>query len=193
MSLSELPSPMGHAGDRAARGVLRRISREDDGATAVEFALISIPFFATLFFLVENSYNFFVQSQLETATSIASRGVMLGRTQAAGLTEAQFRQDICSRLTVAVGCVERLYIDVRSINADISPHLSPTSVNRVENSFCLGGPGQYTVVKVAYAAPVISSGWQTSSVFVNGTNVRVLRAGFAFRNEPFSTTAGNVC
>ena len=47
-------------------------------ATAVEFAIVSLPYFATVFFIMENGYNFFVQSQLEHATALASRSIMLG-------------------------------------------------------------------------------------------------------------------
>jgi Flp pilus assembly protein TadG len=178
---------------RRLRKSARRVARHDGGATAVEFALVSLPFLATVFFLAENSYNFFIQSQLESATSAASRSVMIGAAQGSSITESDFRSSICSRLAIAVGCVDRLYLDVRSINVDVEPHLTPASVNRVDNRYCLGGPGQYTVVKVAYAAPVVSSVWQTSPVTLDGRTVRMLRAGFAFRNEPFFGAAGNVC
>ncbi|MFN3890704.1 MAG: TadE/TadG family type IV pilus assembly protein [Beijerinckiaceae bacterium] len=171
----------------------RKAARDERGAAAVEFGLISIPFFATIFFLAESGYNFFIQSQLESATVIASRQVMIGAAQSSGLSMSDVRSEICSRLFVGSNCTARLYVDIRSYDANVTAHLDPVSVNQLDNKFCLGGPGQYTIVKVAYAAPVVASIWQTSPVIVNGVSVRMMRAATAFRNEPYNGAAGTVC
>lgn len=178
---------------RAIARLPRRALREEGGATAVEFAIISIPFFATVFFLLENGYNFFVQSQLESATSKAARTIMTGAAQRAGATEAQFRNALCSNMLLPTGCRDRLFIDVRSVSANVQAFLDPASINRIENRFCLGAGGQFTVIRVGYASPVISSLWQASQTTVNGQSVRMLRSGLVFRNEPFSGAKGVSC
>ncbi|MBX9758336.1 MAG: pilus assembly protein [Beijerinckiaceae bacterium] len=170
-----------------------RATRDESGATAVEFAIISIPFFATIFFLMENGYNFFVQSQLESATSKAARTIMTGSAQLSGASEAQFRETLCSNMLLPTGCGDRLFIDVRSVNANMASFLEPASIDRIGNRFCLGAAGQFTVIRVGYASPVISSMWQASPTVVDGQNVRILRAGLVFRNEPFTGSSGAAC
>lgn len=170
-----------------------RAGRDESGATAVEFAIVSVPFFAMIFFLLENGYNFFVQSQLESATSKAARTIMTGSAQRSGATEAQFRETLCSGMILPTGCSDRLFVDVRSVTANMATFLDPASLNRLENRFCLGSAGQFTVIRVGYASPVLSSIWQASQTMVNGQNVRLLRAGLVFRNEPFTGATGVTC
>lgn len=171
--------------------VFRRVARDQRGAVAVEFAIVSVPYFATIFFILEGGYNFFIQSQLETATTIMARSVMLGHAQVGNVSETQFRANFCSLLIVAPGCETRLYIDMRSGNPGTL--LTQASLNRGMNAFCLGGPGHYAALKVTYVTPVISSIWLASTTRVDGQDVRVLQAGIAFRIESYVGPTRALC
>ena len=61
---------------RAERHALRfakRFTRNEDGATAIEFAIVALPFFALLFGILELAVVFFINSALVQATAEAGR------------------------------------------------------------------------------------------------------------------------
>ena len=61
---------------------LRRVLRNEDGATAVEFALIAAPFFFLLFAMLEVAAVFFTGTVLENAVLEAARQLRLHRLEA---------------------------------------------------------------------------------------------------------------
>src|SRR5471032_2864150 len=75
---------------------LRRFVRRENGATAVEFALVATPFIALLIAILETALVFFAQQVLQTATTQTSRLIMTGQAQTQNLTAAQFQQAVCN-------------------------------------------------------------------------------------------------
>ena len=65
---------------------LKLIRRNDDGATAIEFAIVSMPFLALLFGIMSVSLVFFWIFTMENAVWAASRDLRTGvfQTQAVG-------------------------------------------------------------------------------------------------------------
>jgi Flp pilus assembly protein TadG len=61
-----------------------RFARHQDGAAAVEFALIAVSFLALLFAILETALVFFAGQTLESAASDAGRLIMTGQAQTAG-------------------------------------------------------------------------------------------------------------
>ena len=51
----------------------RRFIKQQDGAAAVEFALVATPFLALLFAIIESAMVFFAGQSLEAATASAAR------------------------------------------------------------------------------------------------------------------------
>ena len=66
---------------RSRRRLLRHFLRNREGATAVEFALVALPFLAILFAIIELALNFWVTQVLENAVSDASRRIYTGQFQ----------------------------------------------------------------------------------------------------------------
>lgn len=138
------------------------------GATAVEFAMISVPFLGLIGAILETGSVYFRTAQLQMATETASRAVLTHST-AAGLTYKQFiDQNVCTwksqgvvkpgTLSTMFDC-DKLMVDVRS---PVGWSVADTG-NNFYNSPNPGGgviampaPGQVAIVRVAYPQTVVS-------------------------------------
>ena len=67
-----------------SRSFLRRFARADRGATAVEFAMIALPFLALIFSVFELGMIFIGSSAVEAATVSAARQIRTGQLQTTG-------------------------------------------------------------------------------------------------------------
>lgn len=74
---------------------LRRFGRDEQGATAVEFALVLTPFLMFILVLIGCSLYFFVSNSLERGMDQTSRLIRTGEAVTAQMTVAQFKQAIC--------------------------------------------------------------------------------------------------
>ena len=67
---------------RLARLVpVRRFVHRDDGAVAVEFGLVMLPFLTLMFVIAETALVFFAGQTLETAAADSARLIMTGQAQ----------------------------------------------------------------------------------------------------------------
>ncbi len=86
------------------RESFRRLRRDDEGTTAIEFALVATPFLMFVFALIGCSMYFFTMSSIEKGMDQASRLIRTGQAATEQLTVAQFRQAICNGAGVWVNC-----------------------------------------------------------------------------------------
>jgi len=169
---------------------LRRLARREDGAVAVEFAMVAAPFLALLFAIMETAMIFFAGQTLETATAHTSRLIMTGQAQSQGYQMTEFKTALCSRVYAMFDCANKIKIDVRTIgttsfgSANTSKPISNGKVDSDNFGFKPGGPGCIVVTKVMYEWPVFVSllGLNLADL-ANGK--RLLMATAAFRNEPY--------
>src|SRR5437868_2548144 len=169
--------------------VARRFIRQQDGAAAVEFAMVAAPFLALLFAIIETSLVFFAGQTLETATADASRMIMTGQAQTQGFALADFKNAVCSRVFAMFDCANQVQIDVRTYNSFSAAQPSQPTIdqngNLVNNfTFTPGGPGCIVVARVMYAWPVYVSLLGFNLADMAGGK-RLLMATAAFRNEPY--------
>lgn len=164
-----------------------RFARADSGATAVEFALLAVPFFALLFAMVEVSILYFATANLDSVVSEAGRMIRTGQVQASGMTEAQFKDYVCGELTLINDCQANLRIDVRNFTSFGSvsyPPLVDEDGNIVDSTvFQPGNAGDIVLVNVYYSYGIVSPGMVGLSNLEGGG--RVIASAIAFRNEPF--------
>src|SRR3954470_17604433 len=107
------------------RSLLRRFKKDEDGGTAVEFAMVSMPFFALLFAIFETALAFLTTQMLETAVSNAARQIYTGQFQQdaknAGQTPSQlannFRTAVCDNVTALFDCQTTLKVDIRTFTS----------------------------------------------------------------------------
>jgi Flp pilus assembly protein TadG len=82
----------------------RRFLRQEEGAAAVEFALVATPFLALAFAILEMALVFFAGQTLESATADSTRLIMTGQAQLAGYDETQFKTAVCDRVAGMFDC-----------------------------------------------------------------------------------------
>jgi Flp pilus assembly protein TadG len=167
--------------------VARRLVREQDGAAAVEFALVAAPFLAMVFAIIETAMVFFAGQALETAAADSARLIMTGQAQNAGFDQAKFKQAVCGKIYGLFNCSGGLSIDVKSYPSFAAiPSAKPITNGNLDNNFGYspGTPGDIVVVKLMYQWPVYVSllGLNLSDLS-NGK--RLLMSTVAFRNEPY--------
>lgn len=170
----------------------RRIVREQDGSTTVEFALLVAPFLAILFAIIETSIVFFAGQTLETANADSARLIMTGQAQTQGFSQAQFKNAVCARIYGLFNCQGGLYVDVKTYTgfATINNSQLPVDANGNLQSgtfgYQPGGPGDIVVVRLIYQWPVYVSllGLNLSD---SAGSKRVIMSTVAFRNEPYGT------
>jgi Flp pilus assembly protein TadG len=169
--------------------------RDSKGATAVEFALIAVPFLALIAGLIQVFLLLFAQSVLENAVRVSARQILTGQvqTQDAGLSSAAamaaFHQTVCNNANVLFTCTG-LMVDVEVANnwssANVAmPTLTYDSNGNVNNTwqFNSGNAGDIVVVRVMYNWPLffgpLAFNWGNQA---NGS--REIMASAAFQNEP---------
>ena len=172
----------------ATTNILRRFRRNRRGSAAVEFALVAPLFFGLLFAIIELSMVFFASQVLETATQDSARVIMTGQAQNASFTQAQFKNLVCSKLTIMFDCVNGVSIDVQSYTAFGSVNVADpidASKNFVPpNNYLPGNPGDVVVVRLFYKWPLYVTGLGFNIANISGSK-RLLTATAAFQNEPY--------
>lgn len=172
---------------RGRRLFFGRFRRSENGNVAVEFAMLAIPFFILLFAVIETCVVYFATSNLDSAVAGAGRLIRIGTVQAGGMTEEEFKDEVCSRLHVISNCSSTLKIDVRNFTnfgGITFPPLVDENGKIVEDTvFQPGGAGDIVVVRVYYSWGVLSPSLIGLSNLDGGG--RLVAASVAFRNEPF--------
>lgn len=69
--------------------------KNEDGTTAIEFAMVATPFFILVFMLIGFALYFFVMNSLDKGMDQTSRLVRTGQAQKANMTVNDFKQGVC--------------------------------------------------------------------------------------------------
>ena len=83
---------------------VRRLHQDEDGATAVEFAIVSTPFLMFIFALVGCAIYFFMMNSVEKGMDQSSRLIRTGQAVSSKLTVNQFKQKICDGAGNWINC-----------------------------------------------------------------------------------------
>ncbi len=199
-----------------ASRLCRRFRRDDKAATAVEFAIIAVPFLGVLLAIFESTFVLFNAEVMDNVAANVSRQLMTGQIQSSGQTCAlqkqTFQNMICplsgvrpaTALPSNFDC-SKVIIDVRASNAvnnlDVSNSLysNPSSAQ-----FSPAPQGQNNIIRVIYPLPAILpvlAGNTTATIapirngqVVNGGIWTHILMGIAvFRTEPYGAGGGATC
>lgn len=167
------------------KGLFSRFRRNEDGVTAVEFALISLPFFAVLFAVIELGMIFFAEMMIDNGMNKTARLIRTGQAQA--MSQGEFKQQMCSDVFLINDCLTSVVLDVRSFD-NFGDIVLPDLVNNgqpINNpSYDPGARRQVVVVRAVH-------GWDllipniTNMGNMGTTTKRFLATSATFRNEPF--------
>lgn len=180
---------LGRAIRRTARAAAR-LHRNENGASAVEFGIVALPFFALVMAIIEAAMAFFASQVMETALRDAARLIRTGQAQSNNWTAAQFKQQVCQRIPALLDCANNLTVDVRSYSSfgstDWSTPTAGGNFNPGGAQFNMGSAGSIVVVRAFYSWPSYAN--ILGSSLANQANGTILLvASSAFRNEPFPT------
>ncbi len=169
-------------------GIARRFMRRQDGAAAVEFALVAAPFLALTFAILETAMVFFAGQTLEAAASDSARMIMTGEAQTKGFSAADFKTQVCNRIFGLFDCTNGVYVDVKTYNTfstvNTAAPVNNGQLNTGSMTYTPGGPGDIVRVSLYYQWPIYVSMLGNSLANLNGGN-RLLAATAVFRVEPY--------
>ena len=174
-------------------GLIKRMRRNEDGVTAVEFGIIAAPFLFLIVALLETALVHMTSLDLENAVKDASRQIRTGQAQVAALTSEQFKNLVCDRTVLIETCKTNpdLVIDVRSYEDFDTISLDPAEMYDEDGNFIGGeeydmGSGLKVVVVRAYYKMGLLAQVPAVGLANAGPHHRMLNAIAVFRNEPFS-------
>ena len=179
-----------------ARRYAARFARADRGATAVEFALIAVPFFTLMFGLMELTMVLLASTTLESATESAARRIRTGEFQQSGAnTKADFKTLVCNKMSwMQTQCSADLFVDVQTF-ANFAAMAANTPVsgsafNPAATCFSAGEPTDIVLVRTYFRwrlfTPLLNNALQNMG---SGSGMRLISSATAFRNEPYNENA----
>ncbi len=162
--------------------------RARSGSAALEFAIVSIPFFGLLLGTVSVALNFYLQFAMDYALQQAVRQVQLGQVPAR-MSAADFTGSVFCPIFVTFAPCSGVSISVQPVadytNGTVTQAGPPVA-------FCVGTPGQLMYARAVYQAPVLDGiyGLVTSVGPGSGGDTIVSAAAFANENPSGAAIAG---
>lgn len=177
--------PMNRPVRRRWRRLLDRFRRAKDGVTAVEFAIIAMPFFIAFFAIVELAIFFFSSRYLEDAVFQAGRQIMTGQVQGQANAETAFKNALAANLPAWLDPAKVQY-DVRVVNqfsdVNLTPPMTNGALDPAKMGFQPGNSGQIVIVRAFYEYPMLGGSLGKGvPKLANGKSL--ITATTAFRNE----------
>ncbi|MCH4548651.1 MULTISPECIES: TadE/TadG family type IV pilus assembly protein [Rhizobium] len=148
----------------------RALARSREGAAAIEFALLAIPYFLVIFAILETFVAFAAEELVSNAVDTMSRRMRtgqitynLGRTT--DMNQAQFRQAFCDEISILIRCSttevatpSKLYLDVQTFSTFSAipttiPKVSTdkyADINTAAFKYAPGGAGTINMLRAYY-------------------------------------------
>jgi Flp pilus assembly protein TadG len=168
-------------------------TRCEDGAAALEFAIVAAPFIALILATIQTSLAFFAGQVLESAVTDASRIILTGTAQNSGMSQSGFATAVCGKVEALFSC-SKLMIDVRTASSfgianTGKPTLTYDANGNVTNSWQYnpGNPGDIVIMRVMYQWPVFLGPLGLGLSNESNGNL-LLMATATFKNEPYQQT-----
>jgi Flp pilus assembly protein TadG len=166
-----MPSPAGLPA--TTRKLLRRFRRDRRGSAAVEFAMIATPFIALLFAIIETGTMFFAGQVLEAGMQDSARKLFTHQAQDAGMTAAQFKTDLCNRVSTLLTC------SIIDIDVKFYPNGTPITI-----ADPIDGSGSYDSSGFTYVTPppgsnatVVARAFYRWPLYVTGLGYNIANIG----------------
>lgn len=200
-----MTEPLSHTmqnrdGPFSNRPTRRSFTDDRQGAAAVEFALVSSALLLTIVFVMMLGLILYLGQALDRATAVASRQIMIGAVQKAGLGQSGFRTSyLCPALPAAMNCND-VIVNVKNLAKAPVANLYYSLLNSAQTgvaipplsngsaSFDPGIQGDYIYVEVIYPVtflPSFMSSIVGTSASYNGTPAYLAVSTATFRNEQY--------
>lgn len=174
-----------------ARLFRRFFVRDKNGAVAVEFGLLALPFFGIIGAILETALMLLASQVMDSAVENATRLIRTGQAQnqtPSAMTAGEFRTEICGYLFSLFDC-NALKIRVTTINTFGSANLdSPVDEDTgdwtVSEDYDAGSGSEIVLVETYYKWPTIIN-LDMFDFSNTADGARLFAAVRVFRNEPF--------
>jgi Flp pilus assembly protein TadG len=183
-----------------ARSSVARWLRNDHGATAIEFAIVAVPFFMFVLGTIGVGLYFFTTSSLEHGVEAAARKIRTGQAQKSNQTVGGFKQLVCEEAGTYIDCGKlRVLIQHAQNWSGISPEPCVNSDNSIAQSTgdaddilydYTGGSSEVVLVTLCYEWDLARSfSFLKLGTGADGSGPAIIQAATAFRVEPYSSTS----
>lgn len=191
-SCEDQPNSTSAAARRSLHARCVSFRLDNRGTTAVEFAILIIPFLMFFAAIVEIGHLYYSAQMLQLAADSIGRPIRTSSLAAGTTLGALIEERLCSNsggmLRGSFRC-EMIRVDIRSPadwrSADMTNNYAGMDQAR-ENVIIPPGPGQIAIVRVGYPLPELlnSNLFRNSTTGANGPIVRMISGVAAFRVEP---------
>ena len=96
---------------------VRRFIKDTRGATAVEFAMVSLPFLMMIFGMIALGVHFLTSYVLENSADRVARMIRTGEVVTSQITVAGFKQKVCDNAFAIIKCDLVLAVHVQTWNS----------------------------------------------------------------------------
>ena len=191
-----VPSYRISLGRVVARLGLARLSRDENGNTAVEFAIVAIPFLTFIFGLVGISLYFFSMTSLDRGMDKMGRKIRTGEAQT--MTVSTFKQQLCDTAGVWVKCPKvEVFVQNFPSWAAIAPQPCTDASGQVVTNTSNGNDqiAKYSGAAQAIVLVTTCYKWDFAKniPFVKFGNLSdgslMMQTATAFRSEPYGNAA----
>jgi Flp pilus assembly protein TadG len=174
---------------------LFRFRKNDDGSTAIEFAMVSGPFFILVFMLIGFALYFFVMNSLDKGMDQTSRLVRTGQAQKSNMTVNDFKTAVCNGAGGWIKCNKvEVFVQKYPDWQSITPQACLNSAGAQVTNGASGSDPIATYAGTSSAIVVVTTcyKWEfaQSIPFVKlgnmGDGSMMMQTATAFRTEPYT-------
>jgi Flp pilus assembly protein TadG len=171
---------LNHRNERVRRPrfrLWRKLARSSDGAAAIEFAILAVPYFLIVFAIIETFVAFAAEQLVTNAVNTLGRELRTGQItynlnrSTTDMDITKFRRAFCEEVNIMIQCSEeeiatpnKLYIDARTFTSFAAipktiPRKSTAAYSDIDPTsfkFTPGGPSSINMLRAYYRWQVIT-------------------------------------
>lgn len=191
---------------RALACLNHRFVRSHDGATAVEFALVSAPFFGLLAMILQTTLMFWAARNLDDALQRAGRTIYTGQFQKANPGQADTQSLLAKMKSAMCGTNVSTVFDCSTLKLDVAQSASfangstPTALDPNTKDWSAGFGSNYSCAKpgtIVVFTAAVKYRVAFSFMYVGnpgfGDGSRLIQSTAVFRTEPYDTSSSQGC
>jgi Flp pilus assembly pilin Flp len=178
------------SGAISALAFWRHYKTDENGATAVEFGLIGVPFLILLIGLLEMCIMFAVGASLHGGTAVSGRLIRTGQIQAAADPQIAFEEALCEHVNILMPCGELTYevINIGDEGFRGASVLEPDIDDDGEmnpRGFDPGKQNEVILIRAAYRYP-IKTPMFAPLLSDSAGNTKLFMSTVVLQNEPYA-------
>ena len=201
---------------RSRQRASKAFTRDQGGATAIEFSLLALPFVFAMFAVLEYGYVYLINASMDNAVAVASRLIRTGRAQTTSITyvdsgtnasvttsipmtASQFSALVCSNMSWVANCKGALQVDAEVQSAYTGQSSTPPTQNgqlKTNLPFNMGADRCIVLIHTYYTWQMITPAIWTGATKLSNNGILLTSAAMIV-NEPYSqgspTQPANAC